>query len=46
MMSKENNNVLQVIDKQKLEVVAQIKADPGQTLAHVEFCLLYTSRCV
>ena len=37
MMSKEKNNVLQVIDKQKLEVVAQIAADPGQTLAHVEF---------
>jgi hypothetical protein len=37
MMSKENKNVLQVIDKQSLEVVAQIKANPGQTLAHVEF---------
>jgi uncharacterized FlaG/YvyC family protein len=37
MMSKENKNTLQVIDKQTLEVVAQIKAEPGQTLAHVEF---------
>jgi len=37
MMSKENRNVLQVIDKQSLEVVAQISAKPGQTLAHVEF---------
>ncbi|RDE51563.1 MAG: cytochrome C oxidase Cbb3 [Candidatus Accumulibacter meliphilus] len=37
MMSKENRNVLQVIDKQSLEVVGQIKAKPGQTLAHVEF---------
>ena len=37
MMSKENRNVLQVIDKQSLEVVAQISAAPGQTLAHVEF---------
>jgi uncharacterized FlaG/YvyC family protein len=37
MMSKENKNVLQVIDKQSLEVVGQIKAKPGQTLAHVEF---------
>ena len=37
MMSKENKNVLQVIDKQSLEVVGQIKAQPGQTLAHVEF---------
>ncbi|MBK7356580.1 nitrite reductase [Propionivibrio sp.] len=37
MMSKENRHILQVIDKQKLEVVAQIRAEPGQTLAHVEF---------
>jgi hypothetical protein len=37
MMSKEHKNTLQVIDKQSLEVVAQIKAEPGQTLAHVEF---------
>jgi DNA-binding beta-propeller fold protein YncE len=37
MMSKENRNVLQVIDKQTLEVVHQFKAEPGQTLAHVEF---------
>jgi DNA-binding beta-propeller fold protein YncE len=37
MMSKEHKNTLQVIDKQTLEVVAQIKAEPGQTLAHVEF---------
>ena len=37
MMSKENKNTLQVIDKETLEVVAQIQAEPGQTLAHVEF---------
>lgn len=37
MMSKEHKNALQVIDKQTLEVVAEIKAGPGQTLAHVEF---------
>ena len=37
MMSQEHKNTLQVIDKQTLEVVAQIKAEPGQTLAHVEF---------
>ncbi|MER2624189.1 MAG: cytochrome D1 domain-containing protein [Accumulibacter sp.] len=37
MMSKEHKNALQVIDKQTLEVVAQITAEPGQTLAHVEF---------
>ncbi|MBP9804016.1 MAG: c-type cytochrome [Candidatus Accumulibacter sp.] len=37
MMSKENRNTLQVIDKQTLEVVKEIMAEPGQTLAHVEF---------
>jgi DNA-binding beta-propeller fold protein YncE len=37
MMSREHKNTLQVIDKQTLEVVAQVKAEPGQTLAHVEF---------
>ena len=37
MMSKENRNVLQVIDKEKLAVVKEIRAAPGQTLAHVEF---------
>ncbi len=37
MMSKEHKNVLQVIDKQTLEVVKEIPAAPGQTLAHVEF---------
>jgi hypothetical protein len=37
MMSKEFKNHLQVIDKQTLEVVHEFKAEPGQTLAHVEF---------
>ncbi|WP_300453875.1 nitrite reductase [Accumulibacter sp.] len=37
MMSPQHKNTLQVIDKRTLEVVAQIKAEPGQTLAHVEF---------
>lgn len=37
MMSKEGRNVLQLIDKQKLEVVKEFTAPPGQTLAHVEF---------
>lgn len=37
MMSKENRNVLQVIDKQTLKVVHEFRAEPGQTLAHVEF---------
>ena len=37
MMSPQHKNTLQVIDKQSLEVVAEIKAQAGQTLAHVEF---------
>ncbi|MCM8595962.1 nitrite reductase [Accumulibacter sp.] len=37
MMSPEHKHQLQVIDKQKLEVVGRIEAKPGQTLAHVEF---------
>ncbi|MCL2657625.1 MAG: nitrite reductase [Betaproteobacteria bacterium] len=37
MMSRENKNTLTIIDKQKLEVVANVKAQPKQTLAHIEF---------
>lgn len=37
MMSQESKNILQVIDKQTLEVVKELKVAPGQTLAHVEF---------
>lgn len=37
MMSRENKNVLQVIDKQRLEIVKEFRAPPGKTLAHVEF---------
>jgi uncharacterized FlaG/YvyC family protein len=37
MMSKEHKNKLQIIDKQTLEVVKEIEAPAGQTLAHVEF---------
>lgn len=37
MMSREAKNVLQAIDKQTLEVVKELKAPPGQTLAHIEF---------
>jgi DNA-binding beta-propeller fold protein YncE len=37
MMSAAHKNSLQVIDKQTLTVVKEIKAAPGQTLAHVEF---------
>ncbi len=37
MMSPRGRDTLQVIDKQSLEVVAQLTPEPGKTLAHVEF---------
>ena len=37
MMSPKYRDTLQVIDKEKLEVVAQLTPEPGKTLAHVEF---------
>lgn len=37
MMSPQAKNVLQVIDKDKLEVVKELSVEPGRTLAHVEF---------
>jgi DNA-binding beta-propeller fold protein YncE/cytochrome c553 len=37
MMSKEFNDTMQVIDKQTLEIVAELKPEPGKTFAHVEF---------
>jgi hypothetical protein len=37
MMSREAKHILQVIDKQTLEVVKEITGEPGKTLAHVEF---------
>ena len=37
MMSPEAKHILQVIDKQTLEVVKEITGEPGKTLAHVEF---------
>ncbi|HEX5374208.1 MAG TPA: cytochrome D1 domain-containing protein [Aquabacterium sp.] len=37
MMSPQARNILSVIDKNTLEVVAQLKAPEGQTLAHIEF---------
>jgi hypothetical protein len=37
MMSKEFKDTMQVIDKQTLEVVAELKPEPGKTFAHVEF---------
>ena len=36
MMSK-SKDTLQVIDKRTLEKVAEVKTDPGKTLAHIEF---------
>lgn len=37
MMSPEHKDTLQVIDKETLEIVAQVKPVPGKTLAHIEF---------
>lgn len=37
MMSAQAKHILQVIDKQTLEVVREIVGEPGKTLAHVEF---------
>jgi len=37
LLSPEHKDTLQVIDKQSLEIVAQLRPEPGKTLAHVEF---------
>ena len=37
MMSPTHKDTLTVIDKDTLEVVAQLRPEPGKTLAHVEF---------
>ena len=37
MMSPSGRDTLQVIDKASLEVVAELRPEPGKTLAHVEF---------
>jgi len=37
MMSPAHKDTLQVIDKSTLEVVAELRPEPGKTLAHVEF---------
>ncbi len=37
MMSKTGKDTLQVIDKRTLEKVAEVKTNPGKTLAHIEF---------
>ncbi|WP_413463937.1 cytochrome D1 domain-containing protein [Dechloromonas denitrificans] len=37
MMRKEFKDTMQIIDKEKLEIVAELKPEPGKTFAHVEF---------
>lgn len=37
MLSEERGDTLTVIDKQTLEVVAELRPEPGRRLAHVEF---------
>jgi DNA-binding beta-propeller fold protein YncE/cytochrome c5 len=37
MMSKTGKDTLQVIDKRTLEKVAEVRTDPGKTIAHIEF---------
>ncbi len=37
MMSPSARDTLQVIDKETLQPVAQLKPEPGKTLAHIEF---------
>jgi mono/diheme cytochrome c family protein/DNA-binding beta-propeller fold protein YncE len=37
MMDRKGKDTLQVIDKRTLEKVAEVKTDPGKTLAHIEF---------
>lgn len=35
--NSKNNDVIQIIDKQKLEMVAQLRPSPGKVAAHTEF---------
>ncbi|WP_412480985.1 cytochrome D1 domain-containing protein [Azonexus sp. IMCC34839] len=37
MMSPAFKDTMQIIDKAKLEIVAELKPEPGKTFAHVEF---------
>jgi len=37
MMSREFKDTMQIIDKETLEVVAELQPEPGKTFAHVEF---------
>ena len=36
-MSKEFKDTMQIIDKEKLDIVAELKPEPGKTFAGVEF---------
>ncbi len=37
MMDRQGKDTLQIIDKRTLVKVAEVKTDPGKTLAHIEF---------
>ncbi len=37
MMSREFKDTMQIIDKETLEIVAELKPEPGKTFAHAEF---------
>ncbi|MCX7897603.1 MAG: nitrite reductase [Rhodocyclaceae bacterium] len=37
MMDRVNKDTLTIVDKRSLEIVAHVKAEPGKTLAHIEF---------
>jgi len=37
MMSREFKDTMQIIDKDSLEIVAELRPEPGKTFAHVEF---------
>ncbi len=37
MMDRQGKDTLQIIDKRSLALVAEVKTDPGKTLAHIEF---------
>ena len=36
-MSRENKDLIQILDKQSLQIVRTLKPAPGKTTAHVEF---------
>lgn len=37
MMSRPHKDTMQVLDKQSLEIVAELRPEPGKTFAHAEF---------